>query len=481
MTTPTLHDLLDGAADRALDGVPAPDPGAVLALARRDRLSRNRFRAASLVAAAVLVVLAGAALLAAGPGLVHRSAPASGPAGLPERWWTPPEWTPSVVGRPIEAASLLLDTTVVATGDAGVDGGLVRGFVVVSADGTAYRRIPAPDGAAVFLSPTGRHVAWLTGAPGRSSSVVVLELGTGRSRTTPLPAGTHPEAATVSWLPADAGVVVSSEIDGRQSATAVSRVDLDGRLTRLCGCGCGSGVVGAADPVGRVVVAGPAPQTPLTRLPGQPAPTDLTPAERERAVAAGVVLARVGPAGFAFAPDARRVAVVPGLATEDPADDTDLLVVGTDGRTRTTRLTGFTTLPGLAGLEVLAWTPRGVLLSGVPASGPPGLWTVDPDGAGTPTRVSTGDTDGPLGPARVVGVASEVVASGRAVAGAEPDRSHRSLAYWEHRYRVSSLHVALTGDPQRWIMLTCVVLGVLVLAGPPLHDRRRRLRKISAG
>ena len=469
-----LHDLLDEAAGRALAAVPTPDPQAALALARRDRLSRTRFRLAGLVAAAALVVLAASTLLAT-PGLLHRAAPASGPTGVPERWWTPPEWTPSVVDRPIASAGPLLDTALVAADQDGSSGSVLfaRGLVVVSADGTTYRRVPAPDGSAAVLSPSGRRIAWVEGTPGGPSRLVLLDLATGGRATAALPPGAHPEVAAMSWLPADAGVVVSSPVDGRQSTTGVWQVDPDGRLTTVCTCG--ADVTAVAHPSGGPVLVAPAAEGVWTPV-GGPDLASLTETQRAAARQVSIVLARVGPMTSAFAPDGTRVAAAPGAATDDPVDDDTLLVADRRGPVVSVRLAGY------SGLRVLGWTSRGVLLTGTPPDGPQGLWLVDPDGPGTPVRVSTGDGLGGFGPARVVGVAADVAASGRTVPGAEPDRSRRSLAYVEYRYRVSALHDALTGDPQRWIMLTCVVLAVAVLAGPPLLDRRRRrLREPTAG
>ncbi|WP_088287126.1 hypothetical protein [Kineosporia sp. A_224] len=432
MTTTPVRDLLDEAAARALvrDAVPPVDPALALARAavRHRTVVRRRTALAAAIGAAatVLAVLAGQWL---GVDPTPRPAPPAAPGtprGLPDRWWTPPVWTPSVTQAPIEAASLLLETPVAADEpDAG--GAWVQpGVVAVSADGRDYRRIPlGPQASTVALSPSGRRVAWFEPEPGARVPVVelvVLDLATARSTRTPVHDATP---RSLSWLPGERAVAVTVLVSSGGSTESVGLlVDLDagaGPPSQACRCGADGLLV--ADPTGTLRTVGE-----IGDAPGA-VPLGV-------GTAAADMLGSLASRAVVISPDGRRAASVPGF-------------------------------------RPVTWTSRGVLLvDGRPGEAASGLWLFPPGSAGA-QQVSRGS-----GGATVIAAARDLAASGIVVRGVEPGDSRRSRAYLGYRWRVSSVHENLTDDPDRWIIGTCAVLTALVLAGPPPVRRRRRARAV---
>ncbi len=180
-----LKDLLDDAATAAL-GSRSLDARGLLeqGRARHRRALVNRAAAGLAVAAALVLGLLLAPARWVAPQQPAR--PTSGPVGLPRSLPLPTPWTPTVAQSPIERASMLL-----TLGDPGSDWGDGDVTLVLSADGTAYRRLP-DDTAAATLTDDGRHVVYRTGggAPGRPPAALhLLRLADGLDRTVTLPNG----------------------------------------------------------------------------------------------------------------------------------------------------------------------------------------------------------------------------------------------------------------------------------------------------
>ncbi len=182
-----LKDLLDDAAATAL-GSRSLDARALLlqGRARHRRTLLNRGAAALAVAAALVL-----GLLLVPAGWVAPPPPArstSGPVGLPRSLPLPTPWTPTITESPVERASMLLGLS-----DPGSDWGDDDVVLLLSADGTAYRRLPAvmAEADSTALTDDGRYVVAVSvpGKPGGRPDAVVhlLRLADGRVREVALP------------------------------------------------------------------------------------------------------------------------------------------------------------------------------------------------------------------------------------------------------------------------------------------------------
>ncbi|MFI7586297.1 hypothetical protein ACIB24_04415 [Spongisporangium articulatum] len=111
-------------------------------------MRKAALRSAFALAAAVLVAVAVPAAYLGDRALAPAGSDA-GPRGLPDRWYATSLALPTVRTWPMVEASLLLTNY-----------DMTR-YVVVSADGTRYARIPGKTVMNATLSPDGRRVAWV--------------------------------------------------------------------------------------------------------------------------------------------------------------------------------------------------------------------------------------------------------------------------------------------------------------------------------
>lgn len=460
MTAPSVQDLLDDAAARAVDGL-SVDPRAVVAAAearRRTVVARRAVLVAASVAALLVVALS---LLPA----VQRAAPQpaerpAGPGGVPRTLSVPPPWTPSVTEQPISRAVYLA-----ATGDA-ADGSVVPASPdpgrpwLVGADGGQYRLLPVPvDGGAstVALSPSGRLVVWAAqGRYGSASRVSVVDVTTGRQRDVDLP-GTWRRGLRV------AGLAVS--YDDR-------RVALSGWDSR--GAGALVETLAVLDVASGAV-------TQVCRTPGgQVAPAPAWTRDGRIVAATACTGAAAGGVGVVRAPAAPPDAVADFEALFLPVA-ASASAVSADGATRAgparapvdgARLrlvaggadAGDVPFEGWAGLAALAVTDRGTVVSrwrsqpvgGIDRFGPADVARVD---ARTGAVEVLTAVDGVS--ARVVAAAADVVAAGRPVDGAAPGPRVLDVRWWSWWLRGAVGWVA--GAPVvLWVVLGLV--GYLVVA-----------------
>ncbi|HYY12787.1 MAG TPA: hypothetical protein VE781_17750 [Kineosporiaceae bacterium] len=227
---PDLEDLLDDAAVHALAGRTL-DARALLAAGRaRHRRTLLGRGAAGLAVAAVLVLgLLLAPLRWVTPAVPATPAPsASTPVGLPRSLPLPTPWTPTVAAAPIERASLLLHLR-----EPDSDWGDDAVTLVLSADGTSYRRLP--DGmSSTYLTDDGRSVVSVAlGLDPSHVSVHLLRLADGRDRVVPLPDGGRSATVKRVVLTPDSrtayvvGTLVEPEAsDGSQGTDATWVVDI---------------------------------------------------------------------------------------------------------------------------------------------------------------------------------------------------------------------------------------------------------------
>lgn len=150
----SLHDRLAELAQDAPVGGPEP------MLWDRGRRYQRRRRAGTLVIAAAAVVLLTVIATVDWRQSAPAPTPAGGPAGLPNRVWTPSPWLPAT-----ETPGQLVALTTAQQGS-WTDGH--PGVVGVSATSGDYAFIDLPDAdfeyADLQLAPDGRHIAyWLTG------------------------------------------------------------------------------------------------------------------------------------------------------------------------------------------------------------------------------------------------------------------------------------------------------------------------------
>ena len=183
--THDLHDLLDGAAEGAL-GARTLDARALLEQGRaRHRRSLWR-RGAAVVAVAAAVAVGLVLVPLSGAPRPAPAQPPSGPVGMPRSLPLPTPWTPTVAESPIGQASLLVD--IWAPNSDWADGATL----VVSADGTGYRLLPATMEEA-HLTDDGRRVVYRPADDGDfpptypHATLHVVDLSDGKDRALKLP------------------------------------------------------------------------------------------------------------------------------------------------------------------------------------------------------------------------------------------------------------------------------------------------------
>ncbi|NLT54380.1 MAG: hypothetical protein GXX79_07385 [Actinomycetales bacterium] len=366
------------ATGRTAERAASPDGGRFSLRAGRMRTGRGPRRRAggnllvpALAAASVAVVAVGLAAVSLVVGSPVPADRASGPSGLPDRWWSPPRATPELAAGDMEVASMALASRV----SRGAPDRL-QGFVVVSGDGRVYRRLPwTRDDRAVTLSPDGRWVAWASErwrSGSRDPSVLHLLRVAGADRVdVPLPdLGRGGTAERIAWDTRTGGVVVTGYVrptDGTGGKPRSWSVTATGKVSVLCECapvtvgtGPGGGVVqvGAGSGAGRTGV-----------IPGIPLATEQSDVDAEAAVGAEPALDPSG-ARFAWATD--RATVAPGawgVLTMDQGvvSGWGITAEGAD----------------VLGAKVLAWTGTGLVVQ---------VFT-GPRGA----ALDEGEVDGPLG------------------------------------------------------------------------------------
>jgi hypothetical protein len=160
----------------------------------------------------------------------------SAPVGLPRHLPWPTAWTPSVTESPIGRASLLL---LVAEPDG--DWGELGGTLVVSADGTKYRRVPG-DWSEIHLTGDGRRLVYQVPEEGPfpHASVHVLDLADGHERVVALPDALFSRVDRLVLAPDDRTVyavgsdgIRGTDDDGSRSETTWKVDILTGAVTRV--------------------------------------------------------------------------------------------------------------------------------------------------------------------------------------------------------------------------------------------------------
>jgi len=437
----SVRDLLDDVAaaatqQRRLDAREALSR----ARARHRAALRRRVVAGLAAAAAVLLV---AVLLPWIPRLLAQpAAPPLGPTGVPARYYTPPVWTPDVLRAPIRAAGLVLQTPL-----ADGRGRVSPGFVLVSADGTQYRRLPG-DGAdravGAALSQDGRWVAWWAKgqdpAKARPPFVIhVLRLDDGARRDVALPGGFT--VFTAVWGQ-DAGTlyVTGGVPDFSGGRSAAWTVDV-------------ARGVAASNPASVVAVGpdGTAYGPPYIDPSAGVRPLWVSRQPEDEPLGDLSVDLAISPDGSRWAKASN--AVPPPIDTPPGVH-----LVATDGSVHVWPLLP----PPRSMVEVVGWGPRGVLLSEMPVGDVrPGdrtrlLWL--DVGTGRVTTASTGPAaDGTGRLAVPVAVATDLVRSGRTVPGAAP-----SWPWWqpERLRHAASTHIALVGGAAASVAAIAVMLAV---------------------
>jgi len=163
--------------------------------------------------------------------LAHRGPAAlDGQLGVPDAW-RPPSHPFDVHTRPLEAASLAVDTP--------------DGVVLAAADGHGYRLLKTQSGDQVKLSPDGRWIAWhlpVTDHRPGGPVLQVVRLVDGQSMDVTPPGG-WPRVTSFDWSPdsthliATGGQLVGGAVGYRP---LLWRVDArTGAVSQLCDCGYG--------------------------------------------------------------------------------------------------------------------------------------------------------------------------------------------------------------------------------------------------